>query len=154
MDNTEKNDPLCPAESVDRLLDVMQRWWAGESLAGLADRHGISYQRVQAILSGVGCRPEDRPSVTTIGGQKRVNRSAARRAQAARDILITSNRLLSQRQRQVVAWAATGLSFAHIGVRIGVVPSHACQTFQAAMRQACGGDMAPITIPDMGLDEI
>lgn len=123
--------PPLPPE-IDRLLDVMVRWWQGRSLADSARRHGISRTRVRMILGQVGCTSGLRMAglLRRPGAQRPI---PVTQVAAARNLLRQPPvRSWTMRQRAVVAWLALGLTSPQIAQRMNLSPQRIRQLAVAA----------------------
>lgn len=109
---------LTAAAALDRLLDMMKRWWEGQSMADSARAYGISRQRVASILARVGCtralwRMTDHERHDS---KRRGWRHGAERARMA--LLHPLAHRLTVRQRAALAWQAQGLALPDIARRM------------------------------------
>ncbi len=121
------------AERAERLLCTMRDWWDGCRVVEIAHEHGISRQRMYALLASVGCH-------WRLRRQKRVSRYAdptwrppAEDVARARAMVEHMGfRRLTVRQRGAVAWRASGLNLPEISERLGSYPSVTRDTLMAA----------------------
>ncbi|MCK6486402.1 MAG: hypothetical protein HUU26_00555 [Gemmatimonadaceae bacterium] len=109
---------LTAPAALDRLLDMMKRWWEGESLADIARAYGISRQRVGSILAKVGCTAalrrmtdQERPDSSRRGWRHGMEK--ARKA-----LLHPLAHRLTVRQRAALAWQAQSLALPDIARRM------------------------------------
>lgn len=115
---TTPNRKLAKSAALDRMLDMMQLWWEGRSMADIGRAYGISRQRVGSILAKVGCTAalrrmadHERPD-----SKRRGWRHGADRACVA--LLHPLARRLTIRQRAALAWQAQGLALPDIARRM------------------------------------
>lgn len=112
---TEGPSPLTTSRDVDRLLEMMARWWEGWSLARIARAGGISRQRVATILRSVGCTRK-LWCLSDHGRPDSPRRALPQRVARAREALLHPlARRLTVRQRAALAWQAQGLILADSG---------------------------------------
>lgn len=115
---------LTGPQHLDRLLAIMASWWDGWSRTRIAREHGISRQRVAALLAGVGCTRElwntadhERPDSP--------HRSARPQVARAREALLHPLACrLTVRQRAALAWQAQGLVLVDIARRMRTSPQN------------------------------
>lgn len=112
------NRNLTTPAALDRLLDMMKRWWEGRSMADIARAYGISRQRVGTILARVGCTRalwrmtnHERPD-----SKRRGWRHGVEKARAA--LFHPLAHRLTIRQRAALAWQAMGLALPDIARRM------------------------------------
>jgi DNA-binding CsgD family transcriptional regulator len=109
---------LTAPAALDRLLAMMKLWWEGQTVADIGRAHGVSRQRVAAILDRVGCTraswrmtDHERPD-----SKRRVWRHGMEKARAA--LLHPLAYRLTVRQRAALAWQAQGLALPDIARRM------------------------------------
>ena len=117
-----------------RLVDIVSRWWDGEPVREIAERHGISMSRAYVLLRRAGCHWRQRrqkhaskyddpacpPSVEDV----------ARALAAVEDPLF---RRLTTRQRSALCWRAAALNIGQISARMQVYPSVAVEHLRGAL---------------------
>lgn len=126
---------LTRIEAVERLLAMMARWWDGWPMARIGREHGISRQRVGAVLATVGCSralwrraDHDRPD----SGRRALPQHCDRAREA---LLHPLARRLTTRQRAALAWQAQGLALTDIARRMRTTPQNVrCFRVAARMR--------------------
>jgi DNA-binding CsgD family transcriptional regulator len=122
-------------KTIARLLDLMARWWNGESLAQMASVHGISRQRVRAILQRVGCKQALR-SAKHLQRPDSSHRPPPARVEMANRILAHPRvHRLTVRQLAAVAWTAQGLMSRDIAKRMQITPQSVLQLLVVALRR-------------------
>ncbi len=109
---------------LERLVVLMAEWWQGSTLARMAREHGVSRQRVSAMLARVGCtrrlwRMADhhRP-----GSGRRAALSEITQARAA--LLHPLAHRLTVRQRAALGWRVQALVLVDIGRRMHCTPQN------------------------------
>ena len=121
------------AERAARLLRVMSQWWDGCRVVEIAQEHGVSRQRVYALLASVGYRWQLRR-------WKRVSRYADPSwrppvddvAKARTAVEHPAFHRLTTRQRGALAWRALGLNLPEISEHMGCYPSATRDILMAA----------------------
>lgn len=115
---------LTRSDDVDRLLQMMAQWWEGWSLARIADAHGLSRQRVAAILRTVACtrRAWSLADHERLDSHRRAPAQDVDRARAA--LLHPLAHRLTVRQRAALAWRAQGLILSDIARRMRTTPQN------------------------------
>lgn len=124
--------PLTAQEALDRLFQMMAAWWEGWSLGAIARQHGVSRQRVGALLAGVGCTEEVRRKVRRDLPARGRRAAVDRVADARRALLHPLAWRLTVRQRSALAWQAQGLVLLDIARRMGIT----CQGAQGHLMGA------------------
>lgn len=110
--------PLQSEAALDRLMDMMVRWWEGQSMLEIGRAHGVSRQRATWLLARVACtqalRRQPAPGDSDSGRAADV--ALAELARAA--LLHPLAWRLTARQRGVLAWQAQGLVLFNIARRM------------------------------------
>jgi len=125
-------ETLLKGTPLARLLSLMAAWWQGKTLQEVAEKHGITSQRVAAILAKVGCthalwRRLDH------GCSAPVRRaSPSKMEEAWRTLTHPRASRLTPGQRGALAWKLSGLADVEIARRMAVSPSRVWQLRHAA----------------------
>lgn len=113
---------LATSPNLERLFALMRSWWEGQTLSAMAKTQGLSRQRVNAILTRVGC-------TRRLWHAARHDRADSPRHAAKADVLEARELLsgphacqLTIRQRCALAWRAQGLVSVNIAKRMAVRP--------------------------------
>lgn len=121
--------------SLDRLLAMMARWWAGWPVARIAREYGITRQRAAALLTEVGCTRTRscRTDHDRADSRRRATPAAVREARAA--LLHPLAQRLTIRQRAALAWRALGSASPDIARRMLTTPQNVRHFQIAAFRR-------------------
>jgi len=133
--NRRDADLFTAPKSIERLLDLMARWWNGESLAQMASVHGISRQRARAILQRAGCKQALRSAKHDRRPDSSHRPPPARVEMVNRILAHPRVHRLTVRQLAVVAWTAQGLMSRDIAKRMQITPQSVLQLLVVAQRR-------------------
>ena len=110
--------PLTNAALLARLMDMMLRWWEGQSIAEIGRAHGVSRQRATWILDRVACTQTLRREPVPFGTDS-CRCASPERAEFARLALLHPLAWrLTAKQRGALAWQAQGLVMLNIARRM------------------------------------
>jgi DNA-binding CsgD family transcriptional regulator len=123
---------LSKPSDCDRLLRVMAGWWSGATWAQIAEREGISRQRVGRLLARVGCTRRRRHKADPNRPDARRGALARHVAEARAALLHPQAHRLTVRQRAALAWLAQGLQQTDIAKRMVTTPQNVRNLLVAA----------------------
>ena len=97
----------------------MAQWWKGETLHQIAEKHGISRQRVHVLLKSVGCvrKVRDLEDAARMDSGRQARTDYVDRAWELFSHPLAHR--LTSRQRGASAWRAQGLVLIDIARRMG-----------------------------------
>ena len=134
LQETERDsEGLTAADAgVNRMAAMMRQWWAGQTLARIAQEHGVTRQRVCQILGSCGCTAELSREVKRNRPDSHRRAMKQRVAGAALLLKHPLARRLTARQRGALLWLSQGLILTDIARRMGTTAQGANYLLVAA----------------------